>query len=598
MTLRWRSLALVVLGITATSAPARSAQADPANEAWLRGDRETAVRLYEERLAREPDDGVALHRLALARAWAGDYDVSHRHFEHLLEVEPSNVDARIDRARVWAWAGETERALDAIGEVLDQHPTHTGALEARALFEAWAGDYEESLATYDTLLAIGPDAGAARRQQALVLTWASRFDASRGVYDSLLARDPTDNDARIGLANTLAFSDRLDSAIAEYDHVLSIDPTDVRALQGKGRALGWANRLVEAEETYRVALGMDERDVTTWVGLAQVLRWQDRTAAALEALRRAEEIEATHADVRAQLAAIDQSLRPVARPSFVWEDDSDGNVMLTTALSAAWHPTSRLEVRADGYHRSLDQGSLGGSALGVSIGASFQLEPGWTVSLGGGGSRADRAGSQSFAAFSAGVRTPARNRLVVGVGFASAALDATAALVDRGVTTAGVTADARWLPAVGWRVDAAAGWTRFEGTESNDRTSGLLAVNRQLSRMFSAAVSTRVFGFEQDLAEGYFDPEFYGIGEVAVRWLGQSEPWSFLAEVAPGAHKITSEGDVTATFRGAARVAYRFARGREISLGWGYSSTGLQSFSTGDSDYRYTALVSGVSWIF
>ena len=80
--------------------------------------------------------------------------------------------------------------------------------------------------------------------------------------------------------------------------------------------------------------------------------------------------------------------------------------------------------------------------------------------------------------------------------------------------------------------------------------------------------------------------------------MGQSGPWSLLLEAAPGAQKITKDGDVTAAFRGSARGAYRFAPGREISVAWGYSSAGLQSFTTGASDYRYTALVSGISWVF
>jgi hypothetical protein len=151
---------------------------------------------------------------------------------------------------------------------------------------------------------------------------------------------------------------------------------------------------------------------------------------------------------------------------------------------------------------------------------------------------------------------------------------------------------------VGWRIDASAGRTRFEATEANDRTSGFLAVTRQMSRAFSLSASARAFGFERDLAEGYFDPDFYGIGEVAGRWMGQTGPWSFLLEVAPGAQKITQDGDVTAAFRSSVRGAYRLAPGREISLAWGYSSAGLRSFATGASDYRYMALVSGISWIF
>ncbi len=573
-------------------------QVDPANEAWVNGDTGLALRLYEERLSRDPNDGAALHRVALIRAWGGEYGAADELFGRLLEVEPTNLDARVDRARVWAWAGGTDRALDALAEILEANPDHAGALEARALFEAWAGRYEASLTSYETLLSIAPDNGAARRQQAQVLAWASRFQASRAVYDSLLARDPDDMESRLGLANALAFSDELDGAIAEYDRILSANPTDIRALQGKGRTLGWANRLVAAEEVYRRALEVESDNVATLVGLAQILRWQDRNAAALEVLRTAEEIAPTNSDMREQLRAVDLALSPVARPSFVWEDDSDGNVMITTAISASVRPTPRMEIRADAYRRDLEQGGLDRSALGVTLTASWQLEPGWTLSAGGGGSESDVAGSGTLAAYHFGIRSPARHPVAVGLGFASSALDATAALADRGVTTNGVTLDGRWTPAPRWRADASVGRTRFEGSQANDRTSGFLAVSRQLDRGLSLGGSVRAFSFEQDLTEGYFDPDFYGIGEVTGRWARNVGPWGLLAEVAPGLQKVTSDGDLTAAFRGSVRVGYRVGPAGELSLAWGYSSTGLQSFSTGASDYRYMALVTGASWVF
>jgi tetratricopeptide (TPR) repeat protein len=357
----------------ASAGPAGARQSDPADEAWRAGDTVLARRLYEARLAGDPNDGVALHRLALMRAWSEDYAGAHTLFERLLAVEPANLDARVDRARVWAWAGDTDRALDDLAALLQETPDHTGALEARALFEAWAGRYDESLASYDELLSISPDNGAARRQQAQVLSWASRFDGSRAVYDSLLARDPDDVEARLGLARTLSFADDLDGAIVEYDRILTEDPDHVRALQGKGRVLAWANRLVAGEEVYRRAVAADEADATSLVGLAQILRWQDRNAAALEVLQMAEAIAPTNGDVREQLRAARLATSPMANPSFAWEDDSDGNRMLSTTLSAGWHPTPRLSVRADAYRRDLEAPGLRRSAMGLTVSTGYQL---------------------------------------------------------------------------------------------------------------------------------------------------------------------------------------------------------------------------------
>lgn len=218
------------------------------------------------------------------------------------------------------------------------------------------------------------------------------------------------------------------------------------------------------------------------------------------------------------------------------------------------------------------------------------------VTAGGGGNRTDGSGRSGFTTYQLGLTSPARHPATLGLTLVSSGLDATAALADIGVRTTAVTASGRWSPAPAWRVDGAVGWARFTGTVDNDRTSGFLSASRRLGRLFSVGASYRAFSFEQDLTDGYFDPDFYGIGEITARWLHQPAPWSFLVELAPGAQKVGSGGDLTAAFRASARAAYRIAPGREASLAGGYSSTGLQSFASGASDYRYTALILGLSW--
>jgi hypothetical protein len=235
--------------------------------------------------------------------------------------------------------------------------------------------------------------------------------------------------------------------------------------------------------------------------------------------------------------------------------------------------------------------------MGATITARYQLEPGWTVSVGGGGNRTDGAGRAGFASYQLGLTSPSRHPATFGLGVASSGLDATAVLAEVGVRTTAVTLSGRWTPVPAWRADVAVGWARFAGSVDNDRTNGFFSLSRRLGRPFSVGASYRVFSFEEDLTDGYFDPDFYGIAELTGRWLHQPAPWSFLLELAPGAQKVGSSGDLSATLRGSARLAYRIAPGREVSLAGGYSSTGLQSFASGATDYRYTAIILGLSWV-
>ena len=575
-----------------------SPQEDPADAAWWAGDTERARALYAARLERDSADAAALHRVALLSAWDERYPEALALLDRLLRLEPGNLDARVDRARVLAWRGDVPQALDVLRALLDEHPGFVPALEARATFEAWAGRYEASLTAYDELLAIAPDNAAARRQQAQVLSWASRFDASRAIYDSLLSRDPADRDARLGLARVLTFAGDTPGAVIEYRTVLADHPDDPRALQGLGRALSWGGDLVAGEEAFRGAVQAAPEDVDALAGLAQNLRWQGRNAAALDVLDRARALDPSNGDVREQRRWVMVALGAGVRAGAVLERDSDENRMLTTSFTALWHPLPRLGLRADMYRRALEYRGLDRQASGLTVSAEWQAEPGWTLSAGVGGNATNGTGTDGTNAWSVGITSPGRYPMGGSVTVAASPLDATAILADRGVRLTGWSATGRWTPVPGWRVDGAAGVAHFEGVETNRRTNLALSASRRLGRAWTLGGGFRAFGFEKDLTEGYFDPDFYGIAEVTGRWLHEPDPWSFLVEVAPGVQQVTRDGDPAGAFRASARVALRLGPGRELSLSAGYSSTGLQSFSTGSSDYRYTAFGLGGSWVF
>jgi len=570
--------------------------AEEADAAWRAGDTDRAFRLYEARLRAHPDDGASLHRMALMMAWREEYGRSLDLFARLEAIEPRNLDARVDRARVLAWRGDTDEALSELAEVLDGSPDHPGALEARALFQAWAGRYEESLNSYERLLSISPDNGAARRQQARVLSWAADFDGSREAYEAVLAENPDDVEARLGLAKTLAYADQLEQALGQYDRILERDPENRIALQGKGRTLAWADRLVEGERVLRETVALDEADASSWVVLGQILQWQGRNAAAKEALERAVMVAPTNSDARKQLADVKLTLAPLARPSTTYESDSDGNRMLTTSVSAGWHPRPRFELRLDGYHKDVEQGPLERTVFAGQIGGVFVAAPGWRLSGGVGATRTDAGGDPTYASGRVGVRSPQRGPVSFSFDMSSQVLDETARLADSGVRFTSFGGGVRWKPRAPWRVDGSIGYTFVDGSENNTRLSGSIAASRRVGRYFSLGASLRTFGYDKNLDDGYFDPNFYGIAELPSYWRWSRPSWSLLVEAAPGIQQVMSGGPRTFSLRGSARVGYRITPSRELSLSYGYSSAGLINFSTGSSDYRYSALILALNW--
>ncbi len=596
------SLAVEYLERVASARRAVPVHDNRADEAWNRGDVTLASRLYGDRLAADPEDETAILRVALMQAWQGDYDAALELLDGLIERHPDHYDARLTRARVRAWSGNIPAAQEEVAEVLAVQPDNAEALETFALFQAWVGQFDEALAGYDELLSIAPGRSSARLQQAQAFAWAAQFEASRAAYDALLSRDPDDIEARLGLAGTLALSEDFTGALAEYDEVLVRAPDEMRARTGRGKTLAWAGRLLESEEAAFQAVESDRSSAEAWSGLGQVYRWQGRDAAAKEALETAAQLAPTNAVIRDQLRSVNLALAPLARPRVIYENDSDGNTMVTTSIAAGWHATPRLEVRAEGYVKRLEQttsfGALGLSAQGVTVSGRYQLHPGWSLHGGLGGSRSDGTGDPSIVGYQLGVRTPERNQLGGALNLVSMGLNETAALAERGVRGTELLLAGRWIQALGWRVDATVGVGSFQGTEGNGRRSASLSASRRVGRLFSFGVSFRGFSFAKDVNDGYFDPDFYGIGEITSRWLYARAPWTFQVELAPGVERVGKGGDVGLSARTNMRAAYGFELGREISLSFGYSSAGLMSFASGDSGYRYTAFILGSSWAF
>lgn len=593
--------ALEYLALVTDAEAAASAPPDAADDAWIRGDTDAALDLYAARLDDDPLDGLAMLRLGLVRAWAGQYDAALILLDLLVELEPTNIDGRLARARVHAWNGDLPVARAEVEEVLRVVPDNADALATLALFQSWSGDLAGSLESYDALMTIAPEHGAGRRQHAQALAWAADLDQSIETFTALVEENPRDLDARLGLANALAVGGWFDRSIEQYDLVVRAVPDEMRALAGRARTLMWAGRLVESERAALAALEVDNASGVAWGGLGQSYRAQGRDAAALEAFEFATRFDPTNPEIRDQLRSVRLGFAPRVQPTVTTEQDSDGNAMWTAAAEGRWYATPRVQLTAVATLKDLEQefaeGSLTRQSVRGMVTARTQLRPGWTVSAGLGAHVTDAEGRPTMWAGEVAVRTPDRFPVGLSIAASSSGIDETASLATRGIRTSGVTVAARWFPDRAWRVDGSVTAGSYEGDEGNGRRAATLSASRRVGRAFTLGAGFRGFSFEKNLAEGYFDPDFYGIAELTSSWVARPLPWTVLIELAPGVQQITSDGDRGASIRSNARLGYRIGDGRELSLMFRYSSAGLATFATGADGYSYTAVTLGLAWI-
>lgn len=501
-----------------------------------------------------------------------------------------------------AWArGDLEMARRLYAERLTADSSDVRALHRMGLLLSWDGRYGEGIALLDRLLLVAPENGDARVDRARVLAWARRFDESVAGYEEALRRAPGDRQALLGLAQTMAWMDRLDSARAIYARLLAADPTDLEARQGQVRLTLWSGRLIAAEAEWRAALTRDTTNTATLVGLAQTLRWQGRPDAARGALARIPVERRTGRDYVEERRQLDAALGTNGAPSVTYETDSDDNRITTVSLRARRSLRPRLQAGGDLYLRTATyHAAIAGSrqAWGIMGTARYLFEPGWVVSAGLGVSGADGAASATEPALLLAASTPARSRVGGSLTLLRTAFDATALIIERGVTMTERSLGLRFSPAPRWNLDGGASWTTFDGTESNRRIAAYLAGTRTLAPGWAAVASVRSFGFAKNLQDGYFDPDFYLQSELTARWRPVRGRWEVSAEVAPGYQRVGRGAAAQATIRLAARGTWEPAPGRQVGASALYTNAGLLSFATGASGYRYVALTLSGSWAF
>jgi tetratricopeptide (TPR) repeat protein len=222
----WLLVGILCLGPVEADAQMIASARARADSAWDEGRFELAETLYEERLAEEPTDSRALHRLALLRAWADRYQESIALFDRLLIAIPSNFDAALDRARVLSWQSELEESRAAYTALLELQP------ESR---EAWLG-------------------------LARVLSWEGRLDSAIVIYDRMLDSHPGDPEALAGLATMAAWDGRLEEAETRWRGALELHPDNVMLLTGLGRTLRWGGQPAAALQPLERALEIAPED--------------------------------------------------------------------------------------------------------------------------------------------------------------------------------------------------------------------------------------------------------------------------------------------------------------------------------------------------
>jgi tetratricopeptide (TPR) repeat protein len=494
---------------------------------------------------------------------------------------------------VAAWnAGAHDRALSLYEELVADEPGDLEALLRYAKLLSWNERYDAAIERYDAILARAPQHREARLERAKVLSWSGRTAEAAEAFRKILEREPDSRPARLGLARSLSWSGRQAEARRVYRGIVEENPGDADALVGIAQTHAWSGALGQARAAYGAALETEPGKREALVGLAYVDLWQGRLGRANASATTLSERFPDDEEVADLRRAVARALRPWTSVSAEALSDSDGNDRTIARLQWGRRLTSGGVVVAEAARHAMDSGAREADVdqLGArgEIPLSERLDA--LAGLGVDVRRPPGAGDESALVGHLGVRREL-GRSWTGVLRAQRST----LIYSPVILAADVEVDEALLrvegrPSARWRVAGELrGGSFSDGNARRGATAGAWRAFRPAGTTLEVGLEARRLEYDEDLDNGYFDPQRFESLVVELRSRGDVAErrgyWDVRLET--GVQSFTASGNEVSgdwIVAGEAVLGWRLSERVALELRGAHSDYAVQSAGGFDFD--------------
>lgn len=276
-------------GLLSHSGESRKKESESAlGEAYLqKGDWNSAIRLFQGILMKEPDNIAARIRLAETHSWIKQYPEAIEHFQKVLSLDPQSIEAREKMARVLKWNKEYKKAEALFKEVLKQDPSKIYLYTELAELLIWDNRSREALPLFTFMKNHSQDKESYELLLAQALHHSGDFSGSKEVYLKILHSFPKDRKAKQGLADSYAYSKEYEKSIALYKELLALAP-DREIQKQLALVLSWAGRHADSILLITDILKSEPGDSKLKILLARNYMYSGQAAKAIPLLKELE----------------------------------------------------------------------------------------------------------------------------------------------------------------------------------------------------------------------------------------------------------------------------------------------------------------------
>jgi tetratricopeptide (TPR) repeat protein len=194
-------------------------------------------RMWEQTLARTPNNTRALLNVGAMWFYARDYDKALNAFNRALQLRPEYEDAYVNRANVYWETGHSEQALADFARAIQLRPRDGAIYGNRGAALGRLGRNEEAIADLDHAIRLRPDYAEAYFNRGVTYAAMGRHnDAALADFAQAIHYHPNYAQAFISRGLLLLNMQHFDAALGDLNMAIKLSPKSADAYQGRAVA--------------------------------------------------------------------------------------------------------------------------------------------------------------------------------------------------------------------------------------------------------------------------------------------------------------------------------------------------------------------------
>lgn len=267
------------------------------------GQLEQAGRLYQNILAKRPNDADALHLLGVVLHQVGRHEQAAQLIERALAIQPNAASYYSNLAEVYRTLGQIDRGIECCRMALRLQPEYPEAVNNLGLGLLAKGDNMGAMVQFKIAVQLKPDFAMAHNNLGNVTRIQGDFDSAIRHFREALKHDPQSAEAHSNLGQLLLERKQLDEALKHCQEAVRLRPQFPEGLSNLGNVLREIGRLEEAKNYYAEALRINPRLAMVHNNIAQALQEEGKLDDAIVWYQRALTLDANTARIHANFAS-------------------------------------------------------------------------------------------------------------------------------------------------------------------------------------------------------------------------------------------------------------------------------------------------------